>query len=179
MILYKLNEMQSQLKKIDDVRVSHRGEADVGGTWEFTDTSGKKIDKTTFYNSYYLIYFGFTHCPDICPANLIKLRKTVANIRAQNPSIPLRILFISVDPERDSLREIRSYLDGYDSSIIGATSENEEQLKIALKSFKVVANKVFYEPEEEELKQLQEKFGDDKSKVYTMDHTTNTYLMGT
>lgn len=60
---------------------------------------------------------------------------------------------------------------------MGATGANEEKMKEALKSFKVVANKILYDPDDEELKSLKEKFKGDTSKFYTMDHTTNTFLM--
>ncbi|KAL4472959.1 hypothetical protein ABPG72_020653 [Tetrahymena utriculariae] len=182
-IVYKLNEMQSQLKKIDEVKVSHRGQAKIGDEWELIDTSGNPITPQSLLGKYYLVYFGFCHCPDICPANLIKIRNALNQIKKmpEGQDLDIKVLFISIDPERDTPQIIRDYLDTYDTSFLGATGSptNESKLKQALKSFKVVANKINYDPDDEELKTLLQKYNGDLSKIYTMDHTTNTFLMGT
>lgn len=120
-ILYKLNEMQSKLKKLDDVRVSHRGAAEVGKSWQLIGTDGNPITEKSFQGNYYLVYFGFCHCPDICPSNLIKIRKALSLI-SKKTNMNIRLLFVSVDPERDTLKDIDNFLSAYDTSIIGATA---------------------------------------------------------
>ena len=57
------------------------GKAQIGGDWTLTDTNGKPFGSTDLEGSYYLIYFGFTHCPDICPNSLTKLSKAVAKVK--------------------------------------------------------------------------------------------------
>lgn len=89
--------------------MTHKGTANIGEEWELIDTQGNTITPKSFLGSYYLVYFGFCHCPDICPANLIKIRNALKKIKdsPEGNSISIKMLFISVDPERDSLDIIR------------------------------------------------------------------------
>lgn len=62
-------------------KVSSSGKANIGGPWTLVDTKGKKFGSSDLDGSYYLIYFGFTNCPDICPNSLLKLSKAIQKIR--------------------------------------------------------------------------------------------------
>lgn len=107
-----------------------------------------------------LIFFGFTFCPDVCPTTLAE---TTA-IRAELGLTPdqLRIIFVSVDPERDTLEMVKSYVEGFDPSIIGLVGSSFEQTENAKKAFGVFSEKVESEP------------GDP---YYTVNHTALTFLV--
>jgi len=81
-----------------------KGKASIGGSWRLHDNSGKAFGSADLKGSYYLIYFGFCNCPDICPTSLFKLGKAVSKVK-QSPEaqyFSLRSVFVSVDPDRDS-----------------------------------------------------------------------------
>ena len=107
-----------------------------------------------------LIFFGFTFCPVVCPT---ALAETTA-IRAELGLTPeqLRIIFVSVDPERDTLDMVKGYVEGFDPSIIGLVGSSLEQTENAKKAFGVFSEKVESEP------------GDP---YYTVNHTALTFLV--
>nr|WP_314261667.1 SCO family protein [uncultured Devosia sp.] len=107
-----------------------------------------------------LVFFGFTFCPDVCPTTLAE---TTA-IRAELGLTPeqLRIIFVSVDPERDTLDMVKSYVEGFDPSIIGLVGHDLTQTENAKKAFGVFSEKVESEP------------GDP---YYTVNHTALTFLI--
>ncbi|WP_224701568.1 SCO family protein [Devosia aquimaris] len=106
-----------------------------------------------------LIFFGFTYCPDVCPTTLAE---TTA-IRSELGLTPdqLRIIFVSVDPERDTLDMVRSYVEGFDPSIIGLVGSSLEQTENAKAAFGVFSEKV----------------GDPGDPYYTVNHTALTFLV--
>lgn len=69
-----------------------------------------------------LVFFGFTNCPDICPITLSVIAEAIDALRADAPDVVPDVLFVSVDPARDSPDRIRAYLDGFDESFVGATA---------------------------------------------------------
>lgn len=88
LIAYGMMEVQGIRadKKMDKsitglTKVTSSGKANIGGEWELIDTNGKKFGSKDLEGTYYLIYFGFCNCPDICPNSLIKLSKALAKIR--------------------------------------------------------------------------------------------------
>lgn len=85
-------------------KVTAVGKAQIGGDWELIDTDGKPFSNKDLVGKYYLIYFGFTHCPDICPNSLTKLSKAVAKVKKANEAafFDLKTIFVSVDPDRDT-----------------------------------------------------------------------------
>jgi protein SCO1/2 len=106
----------------------------------------------------YLVFFGFTHCPDICPTKLFQMSEV---FRAMGPKgEKLRALFITVDPERDTPELMKSYVSSFDGRIIGLTGERVAIDKV-VRDFRAYAKKV------------PTKDGD-----YTMEHTSLVYLMG-
>ena len=96
--------------------------------------------------SYYLIYFGYALCPDICPTTLQYLSKVHRHLNnsEQGKSINLKTVFVSVDPKRDTPQKIAEYVNLFDSSIIGLTGrdEGDYDFRRTLESFKVYANKI-------------------------------------
>lgn len=106
-----------------------------------------------------LIFFGYTYCPDVCPTTLAE---TTA-IRAELGLTPdqLRIIFVSVDPERDTLDMVKSYVEGFDPSIIGLVGSSLEQTENAKAAFGVFSEKV----------------GEPGDPYYTVNHTALTFLV--
>ncbi len=98
----------------------------IGGDWQLMGTSGQTVTSADLEGSSYLIYFGFTKCPDICPATLFRLSKIARIIRAspENKYFSLKTVFVSVDPERDTPEVLKKYLKNFDKSIIGVTGKS-------------------------------------------------------
>jgi protein SCO1 len=174
--------------------VTYVGKAQIGGPWKMTDTNGKTITHKDFAGKYYLIYFGFTQCPDVCPMSLQKIAKTIKKVRQSKEYkyFDLDCVFVSVDPDRDTLERIKKYCKLFDDKIIGVTSPSNDDpsLKEMLKAFKIHSSKIYLskEDEEEDLKNLQKNVPDVVNQMnnlqpkinakYSLDHTIVTYLMG-
>jgi protein SCO1/2 len=129
----------------------------VGGPFALTDQNGKPITDKDMAGHPFLVFFGFTHCPDVCPTTLFDVSEI---FRALGPDKQVRALFITVDPERDTPQVMKDYLSNFDPRITGATGD-EAAVAAAIKGYRVYAKKVPLD-------------GGD----YTMDHTAIVYLMG-
>lgn len=132
--------------------------AALGGPFSLTDHNGVAVTHESWPDKYKLVFFGFTHCPDICPAALDKI--TAALNTAGVPAERIQPLFITIDPSRDTTEVMKEYLSTYHPSILGLTG-TEEQLKQAEDSYKVYAAKVD---------------GAD-AENYTMAHSSYVFLM--
>ncbi len=128
----------------------------VGGPFALTDQNGKPITDKDMAGHPFLVFFGFTHCPDVCPTTLFDVSEI---FRALGPDKEVRALFVTVDPERDTTAAMKDYLSSFDPRLKGLTG-NPEQIANVLKEYRVYARKVPL------------KDGD-----YTMDHTALIYLM--
>jgi protein SCO1/2 len=129
----------------------------VGGPFTLTDQSGQKFSEQNLAGKPFLIFFGFTNCPDICPTALFDVSEVMRALGKDADKT--QALFITVDPERDTAEKLRDYLSSFDKHLVGLTGTPEE-IAAVLKTFRVYAKKV---PTEK---------GD-----YTMDHTALIYLM--
>ncbi len=129
----------------------------VGGPFTLTTQDGKSLSDTDLRGAPFLIFFGFTHCPDICPTKLFEISETLRAAGAKGDK--LRALFVSVDPERDTPEVLKSYLGSFDPRIIGLTGDRAA-VEATIKAYRAYAKKVSL------------KDGD-----YTMDHTALVYLM--
>ena len=130
----------------------------VGGPFSLVAGDGKTVTDRDMRGAPYLVFFGFTHCPDICPTKLFQMSEV---FRAMGPKgEKLRALFITVDPERDTPELMKSYVSSFDGRIIGLTGERAAIDKV-VRDFRGYAKKV------------PTKDGD-----YTMEHTSLVYLMG-
>ncbi len=129
----------------------------VGGPFALTDQNGKPITDKDMAGHPFLVFFGFTHCPDVCPTTLFDVSEI---FRALGPDREVRALFITVDPERDTPAVMKDYLSSFDPRITGATGD-EAAVASAIKGYRVYAKKV---PPD--------------GGGYTMDHTALVYLMG-
>ena len=129
----------------------------VGPSLELIDQSGRPFSGAALAGYPYAIFFGFTHCPDVCPTTLMTLSNTLQ--RLGGDADRLRILFVSLDPEHDTPEQLRQYLAAFDARIIGLTG-SEAQIASAAKMWKVFHNKI---PEEDG--------------SYTIVHSAYVYLM--
>ena len=131
--------------------------ARVGGPFTLTSHEGERIDNQSLVGRPYLVFFGFTHCPEICPTTLFELTDLMSELGAEADKF--EVLFVTVDPERDTQALLASYMTSFDSRIT-ALRGSAEETETALKAFSAYAKKVPLEGEQ-----------------YTMDHTTGVYLI--
>ena len=129
---------------------------DIGGPFSLTDHRGKAVTDKDFVGKPMAVFFGFTHCPEVCPTTLVQLGNLTKQIG--QAADKLQILFITVDPERDTPEQMALYLESFDPRVVGL-SGTREQVEAALKAYKAYAKKV------------------PTDGSYTMDHTASVYLM--
>jgi protein SCO1 len=131
--------------------------AAVGGPFHLEDQNGTPVTDADMRGRPFLVFFGFTHCPDICPTTLFDMSQVM---KALGPDAnKIGALFITVDPERDTPAVIKDYLSNFDPHLRGLTGD-QASIDAAVKAYRVYAKKVPLEN------------GD-----YTMDHTAIVYLM--
>jgi protein SCO1/2 len=92
----------------------------------FVDKTGAPARLSDFKGNYTLLFFGFTNCPDVCPLTLSLLAQVRADIASRAPRLTPRILFVSVDPSRDTPERITAYLNGFDAEFAGVTASDAE-----------------------------------------------------
>ena len=131
--------------------------ASVGGPFHLEDQNGMPVTDADMKGRPFLVFFGFTHCPDICPTTLFDMSQVM---KALGPDADrIGALFITVDPQRDTPSVIKDYLSNFDPHLRGLTGD-QASIDAAVKAYRVYAKKVPLEN------------GD-----YTMDHTAIVYLM--
>ncbi|HRY05437.1 MAG TPA: SCO family protein [Beijerinckiaceae bacterium] len=130
----------------------------IGGPFRLKDQNGRIVDTVALKGKPYAIFFGFTHCPEICPTTMADMAALMARLGPEAKDF--RIYFVSVDPERDTPEVLRSYLASFEPNVVGLTGTPDEIAKVA-KEFRVYYRKVPLD-------------GGD----YTMDHSAFVYLMG-
>ena len=134
-----------------------RGTATVGGPFRLVDQNGQPFTDQDMKGKPYLVFFGYTHCPDICPTTLFEMSQLMRKLGPDADRVGT--LFITVDPERDTSAVLKDYMASFDPHLRGLTGA-QAAVDQALKDYRVYAKKV----------PLQ---GGD----YTMDHTALVYLM--
>jgi protein SCO1/2 len=128
----------------------------IGGPFTLVDDTGAPVTEKTVAGKPYVMYFGYTFCPDVCPTTLLDLTLWIKKLDADR----LNYVFVTVDPERDTVQSMHAYLSSFDQRIRGYTGTPAEIAQIA-KEYRVYYQKV--------------PTGDGG---YTMDHTAVLYLMG-
>ncbi|MFG1358978.1 SCO family protein [Xanthobacter pseudotagetidis] len=134
-----------------------QGVAAVGGPFTLVDQNGTTTTEAALKGKPTLIFFGFTHCPDVCPTALFEMSEIFAALGPDADK--LQAFFVSVDPERDTPEVLKSYLGSFAPQLRGL-SGTPEQVAAIKKAYRVYSRKVPLT-------------GDD----YTMDHTAVVYLM--
>jgi protein SCO1/2 len=109
------------------------------GKFALNDHDGKPVTDQSWPGKFKLVFFGFTHCPDVCPTTLDKL--TLVLEKLNTDASKMKTLFITTDPARDTPEVMKRYVEGYGHSITGLTG-TEAQVQTAIDSFKVYASKV-------------------------------------
>jgi cytochrome oxidase Cu insertion factor (SCO1/SenC/PrrC family) len=112
------------------------GEAQIGGPFTLTDTHGARISNTAFSGRFMLVYMGYSHCPDICPATLSMLGDALKKLGPDAGKVA--VLFISLDPAHDTPPVLAAYLKAFDPRIIGLTG-SEAEIKNVTKEYKAYA----------------------------------------
>jgi protein SCO1/2 len=139
-----------------DVGGGGRGVAAIGGSFVLTAQDGRTVTNADLEGRPYLVFFGYTHCADFCPATLTEIS---AAFKEMGADAKIAAAFVTVDPERDTPQTMKTYLESFDPRIVGLSGD-AAQIRAVAQAFKV-----YYK-----------KQGDGNG-GYTMDHTGIVYLM--
>jgi protein SCO1/2 len=131
--------------------------ADFGRDFTLTDHTGKRRSLADFRGKVVVMFFGFTHCPDVCPTTLAELASAMKKIGAASDKV--QVLLVTVDPERDTPEILGPYVTAFDPRFLGLRGSAEETARVA-KEFKVIYQKV----------------AGSKPGNYTMDHSAGSYV---
>jgi protein SCO1/2 len=131
--------------------------AGIGGPFELTTHEGKRLSSTELAGTPFAVFFGFTHCPDVCPTTMLDLSNIIKQLGPDADR--MRYFFITVDPERDTPEHLKLYLSNFDPRITGLVGTPAEIAAVAK------AYRAFYE-------KVPTKDG------FTYNHTALVYLMG-
>jgi protein SCO1 len=142
--------------------VTTTGKALIGGPFALVDQHGKKVTDQDFRGRYMLIFFGFTHCPDICPAELQVISASLDELGPKAEEVVP--IFVTLDPERDTPEVMADYVKNFGSRFVGLTGSPEE-IADAAKAYRVAFSKF-------------ENEGADDNGNYSIDHSAIVYLMG-
>uniref|UniRef100_UPI00398EE582 protein SCO2 homolog, mitochondrial n=1 Tax=Pristiophorus japonicus TaxID=55135 RepID=UPI00398EE582 len=149
-------EQQEKVRRQEQLKKLALGQGD----FNLLDHTGRSRAKRDFFGQWVLLYFGFTHCPDICPDELDKISSVVQMLDKDRALAPVQPIFITVDPERDGVEEMARYIKDFHSRMIGLTG-TPEQIKELGKAFRV-----YYSAGPK-----------DEDNDYIVDHTIIIYLL--
>jgi protein SCO1 len=137
--------------------------AKMGGPFSLTNQDGKPVSESNFVGRYRLVYFGYTFCPDVCPADVQKLMRGFAAFekRAGNLAARVQPIFISVDPKRDTPPALKQFVSAFHPRLIGLTGSEAEIDRVA------AAYGVYFE-----------RGKPDANGSYLVNHSTNAVLYG-
>jgi protein SCO1/2 len=130
--------------------------AAIGGPFVLETGGGRKVSDQDLRGAPFLVFFGYTHCPDVCPTTLSQISGI---LRALGPEAKIKVLFITVDPERDTPDVMQDFASSFDPRIVGLSGSRAE-IDLVLAEYRVYARKA---PE--------------KNGGYSMDHSALIYLM--
>ena len=135
------------------------GQVAIGGPFELVDHDGRTVTEKDFAGRLLLVYFGFTHCPDICPTGLQTIAIAMDQLGAAADQV--QPVLITVDPERDSPAVMKEYVQAFHERLVGLTGSPEQVAKVA-REYRVYYQKVTLK---------------DSSLGYSVDHSGFIYLM--
>lgn len=143
--------------------VTATGVPQIGGAFELTDQNGRVRRDTDFRGRYMLVYFGYTYCPDVCPTTLLAMSRALELLAETAPESRGRVvpLFITIDPERDTVEAMAAYAPSFHPDLVALTG-TAEQIGAAAKAYRVYYAKV----------------EDESAADYLMDHSSYIFLMG-
>jgi len=141
--------------------VETTGTALIGGPFTLVDQNGKTVTDRDFRGKYMLIFFGFTHCPDICPAELQVMSAALDALGSKaDEVVPI---FVTLDPERDTPEAVGAYVKNFGKNFVGLTG-SPTAIANAAKTYRVTYSKLEYK-------------GKDGNYGYSIDHSALVYLM--
>ncbi|QRM35277.1 SCO family protein [Microvirga sp. VF16] len=138
------------------VAVTTTGTPAVGGPFSLVNHRGERVTQDTFKGKPTAYFFGFTHCPEVCPTTLFEMSQHLKDLGPD--ANRLNVVFVTVDPERDTPELLKTYLESFDPRIVALTGTAEE-LATAARAFRISYRKV---PTE--------------GGNYTMDHTSSVIV---
>ena len=133
---------------------------DIGGDFTLTDGDGKPFSLSSLKGKVVILSFGYTHCPDVCPTELLTQNDVLKQLGDQAKDV--KVAFVSVDPERDTPEVIGKYAKQFNPDFIGLTATGDQSLPVIKQQYRVVSAKVNQ--------------GAD-SNTYLVDHTAGAYLV--
>jgi protein SCO1/2 len=131
----------------------------VAPAFTLTDQYGTQRSLSDFKGKVVSLFFGFTHCPDICPTHLARQAEVMRQLGSQAEQVA--VLFVTLDPERDTPAALKIYMDAFDPRFIALTGSSEQTNKVA-KQYKIFWQKTLLP---------------DSALIYTIDHTTNSFVI--
>lgn len=137
---------------------SGSGTAAIGGPFALTDHTGKRVTESDYAGRYLLVYFGYTYCPDVCPIELQVMTDALDQMGEKAASV--QPLFITIDPERDTVEEMANYVANFHRDFVGLTGSPAD-IDAAAKTYRV-----YYA-----------KGPVDEDGGYPMDHSSFVYLI--
>ncbi|MDE0968492.1 MAG: SCO family protein [Octadecabacter sp.] len=153
--------LATQFGDRDDIfancRASQSAKGTIGGPFELVDENGVTVTDTDVITGPTLIYFGFTFCPDVCPLDSMRNAQAIDILDSQG--IEVKPVFISIDPERDTVEVVRDFTDNFHDRMLGLTG-SLEQVRSASQAYRT-----YYAKQ------------DSEDEYYLVDHTTMSYLV--
>ncbi|RDD63195.1 SCO family protein [Ferruginivarius sediminum] len=146
----------------------------IGGAFQLDSTNGGTVTAADFRGRYMLVFFGYTHCPDVCPATLNAMTQALNYVAGKSPGKADQVtpVFITIDPARDDLSRMKAYVENFHPRLVGLTG-NPQQVAAAAGAYKVSYEKVTQEEMDEE-----GMAGHDGHEGYLMRHSSYIFLMG-
>jgi len=142
-------------------KIETTGTALIGGPFTLVDQNGKTVTDRDFRGKYMLIFFGFTHCPDICPAELQVMSAALDALGSKSDEVVP--IFVTLDPERDTPEAVGAYVKNFGKNFVGLTG-SPTAIANAAKAYRVTYSKFEYK-------------GKDENYGYNIDHSALVYLM--
>jgi protein SCO1/2 len=144
----------------------------------FTDHRGRAVTEESFLGQFLLIYFGYTHCPDVCPTDLQVITHAVEELGEAGAQVTP--IFITVDPERDTVAVMADYIGHFHPRMVGLTGTPDEIARARM-AFRVRAMKFFLPPsdddDDDEDADEKDDEEDDEDEDYVFSHTSLFYLI--
>lgn len=133
------------------------GVASIGGPFRLAASDGSTVESAALKGKPFAIFFGFTHCPDVCPTSMMEITNDLVALGPKAANF--RVYFVTVDPVRDDAKLLKEYTASFDPRIIGLIPKDEAELAAIAKAYRAIYRKV------------------ETPSGYTMDHTASIYLM--
>lgn len=130
----QLTELQENLQTSLALPLDFRQVSD----FQLLDQNGAPIGKTVFENRWSIVFFGYTHCPDVCPITLQTMKSVVEKLNERNEPAP-QVVFVSVDPSRDTSEIMKNYISFFNEDFLGITGDQNEMHKFT-RSLGIVAS---------------------------------------